>query len=94
MAIYTLEMAKKILQVEEDFDDEIVQLYLDIAENEIKQQTGFTTYADDDLDAKSYVRMSILSQFNNANGYNKEYDFIHGMNACLTRLSAKALLEE
>ncbi len=87
MNTYTIEEAKKILQVDEDFDDELVQLYLDVADGQMKDQTGYDFTVEPTADSKAYVKMSILMQHYNPDGYNKEYDFIFGMHACITRLS-------
>lgn len=87
---YTIEEAKKILQVDEDFDDDLVQLYLDIADGQIKSQTGYDFSSDPNADSKAYVKMSILMQHYNPDGFNKEYDFVFGMHASITRLSMLA----
>lgn len=87
---YTIEEAKKILQVDEDFDDELVQLYLDIADGQIKAQTGYDFSSEPNADSKAYVKMSILTQHYNPDGFNKEYDFVFGMHASITRLSMLA----
>lgn len=87
---FTIEEAKKILQVDEDFDDSIVQMYLDIADGQIKTQTGYDFSNEPNPDSKDYVRKSILMQHYSSNTYNKEYDFTFGMHADITRLSILA----
>lgn len=87
---FTIEEAKKILQVDEDFDDEIIQMYLDIADGQILEQTGYDFTLKPDADSRDYVRKSILMQHYGADGYNKEYDFTFGMHADIVRLSMKA----
>ena len=87
---YTIEEAKKILQVDEDFDDELVQLYLDIADGQIQSQTGYDFRNEPTADSKAYVKMSILMQHYNPDGFNKEYDFVFGMHSAITRLSMVA----
>ena len=84
---YTIEEAKKILQVDEDFDDDIVQLYLDIADGQVESQTGYDFRNEPNADSKAYVKMSILVQHYNPDGFNKEYDYAFGMHAAITRLS-------
>ena len=84
---FTIEQAKKILQVDDDFDDEIVQMYLDIADGQIQAQTGYDFRTSPNADSKDYVRKSLLMQHYNADGFNKEYDFVFGMHADITRLS-------
>lgn len=90
MNTFTIEEAKKILQVDEDFDDSIVQMYLDIADGQMQAQTGYDFTIEPVADSKAYVRMSILMQHYNPDGYNKEYDFVFGMGAAITRLSMLA----
>lgn len=90
MNTFTIEEAKKILQVDEDFDDELVQLYLDIADGQIEAQTGYDFRNESNADSKSYVKMSILMQHYNSDGFNKEYDYTFGMHAAITRLSMLA----
>lgn len=87
MNTFTIEEAKKILQVDEDFDNDVVQMYLDIADGQMKAQTGYDFTIEPTADSKAYVRMSILMQHYNPDGYNKEYDFVFGMHASITRLS-------
>ena len=88
--IYTIEEAKKILQVDEDFDDDLVELYLDTAEGQLEAQTGYDFTEEPNADAKLYVKMSILMQHYNQDGFNKEYDYVFGMHAAVTRLSMVA----
>lgn len=94
---FTIEEARKILQVDEDFDIETIKMYLDIADGQIKSQTGYDFSKCPNADSKDYVRKSILMQHYNPDGYNKEYDFVFGMHADITRLSLvakKKLAEE
>lgn len=87
---YTIEEAKKILQVDEDFDDDLVQMYLDIADGQMEAQTGYNFAQEPVADSKAYVKMSILMQHYNPDRFNKEYDYVFGMHAALTRLSIVA----
>lgn len=94
---YSIDEARKILQVDEDFDEEIIQMYLDIADGQIQAQTGYDFRLEPNADSKDYVRKSILMQHYNSDGYNKEYDFIFGMHADITRLgilAKKKLMEK
>lgn len=88
--IFTIDEARKILQVDQDFDEEMIELYLDIAEGQILEQTGYDFTSEPNADCRDYVRKSILMQHYNPDGYNKEYDFVFGMHADITRLSALA----
>lgn len=87
---YTIEEAKKILQVDEDFDDAIVEMYLEIADGQILTQTGYDFSNEPTPDSKDYVRKSILMQHYSSNAYNKDYDYTFGMHADITRLSILA----
>ena len=87
---FTIEEAKKILQLDDDFDDETIQMYLDIADGQIQTQTGYDFSTEPNADSKDYVRKSLLMQHYTSNGYNKEYDFSFGMHSDITRLSMLA----
>lgn len=84
--------AKKVLQLDEDFDNDIIEMYLGVANGQVINQTGYDFSKDSDLDADyvDYIRKSLLMQHYGADGYNKEYDFTFGMHADLTRLSLRA----
>lgn len=96
MIVINNEWAKKVLQVDEDFDDSIVEMYLEIANGQVTSQTGVDFSKNPNADYVDYIRKSILMQHYGADGYNKEYDFTFGMHADITRLSclAKKLMEE
>ena len=87
---FTIQEAREILQVDEDFKEETIKMYLDIADGQIEEQTGYDFRTFPNADSKAYVRMSILMQHYGANGYNKDYDFTFGMHAAITRLCLKA----
>lgn len=82
--------AKKVLQLDEDFDDDIVNMYLQIAKGQVEEQTGYDFSNDQNATYIDYIRKSILMQHYGADDYNKEYDFTFGLHADITRLSCVA----
>lgn len=90
MATYTINEAKKILNVDDDFDDDIVSDYIQSADETLDSATGYSYSSNPNGMSKQYVRMSLLMQHYNPDGYNKDYDFTHGMSSLLLRLKLKA----
>ena len=81
---------KKVLQVDEDFDDDIVNMYLEIAKGQVEEQTGYDFSIDQNATYIDYIRKSILMQHYGADTYNKDYDFTFGLHADITRLACIA----
>lgn len=83
--------AKKAIYVDDDFDDEIIRMYISSASSFLLQKTGFDFSTVCEPMAKQFAIMYIRNLHFNSNGtYNKEYDYNLGINCLLIELQNKA----
>ena len=84
---YTVEEARRILNLDADFDADTIQEYIDSADAELSAGTGQDYISSPTALSKKFVRLTMLQEHYNPYGENKDYDFDTPRKSLLTRLS-------
>lgn len=90
--ILTNEEVGKAINVDPDFDEEVLSSYANTATSFIKEKTGYDFSNDEIIEplAKQCARMYVRQLHYGSNGYNKEHDYTLGITSLIVDLQVIA----
>lgn len=90
--ILTNEEVGKAINVDPDFDEEVLSSYANTATSFIKEKTGYDFSNDENIEplAKQCARMYVRQLHYGSNGYNKEHDYTLGITSLIVDLQVIA----